>query len=259
MLGGGLNLFSFNYGGLPSPLETARKMGYQVVQTEQELMKADKVPLLGLFSGENMKFRIDNDVNTTEPTLSEMASTALKLLIEADTEGRGVFLFVEGSNIDLAGHDNDAATQVRESWEYDDAFGEITRRVGSSGTVIALADHATGGLALGKNDPGPAYPAYQFFVRRLARAKSSIKVVNTLVLFFLVICFCLLEFEFFYCFWSNLSFRCSRQCHAFRGAICARTRCPASLVKKQRRTAIHLGIGRTNQRQRLHLVVNMGS
>lgn len=52
--------------------------------------------------------------------------------------------------------------------------------IGPSGTLISVADHATGGLVLGRNFPGPAYPnPYAFFVRRLARAKSSIQSLAT--------------------------------------------------------------------------------
>ncbi len=49
-----------------------------------------------------------------------------------------------------------------------------------SGTLVSVADHATGGLALGTNYPGPSYPdPYAFFVRRLARATSSIEVLSS--------------------------------------------------------------------------------
>ncbi len=122
ILGGGGDVFSFRYGNQSSPLETARSKGYQIVETRQQLLAASKTPLLGLFSNRSLPYRIDLPRNSSVPSLSEMAASALKLLIQADNMGKGVLLFVEGSEIDLAGHDNDAATQVRESWEYDDAF-----------------------------------------------------------------------------------------------------------------------------------------
>lgn len=59
-----------------------------------------------------------------------------------------------------------------------DAFDTVRSRVGLKGCVISLADHATGGLVLGRNYPGPSYPdPYAFFVRRLVRAKASIEAV----------------------------------------------------------------------------------
>lgn len=204
ILGGGKDIYSFPYGGLASPLQVARAQGYQVIETKSELLASTvKAPLLGLFAKRNMRYRIDLDANSTEPSLSEMASVALRLLIEADTEGKGVVLFVEvfvffvfllllfsvvvllqGSEIDLAGHSNDAATQVRESLEYDDAFASLLPMVGSTGTLVSVADHATGGLVLGRNFPGPVYPnPYIFYVKRLASARSSIQnLANRIVI-----------------------------------------------------------------------------
>jgi alkaline phosphatase len=179
MLGGGQSQYGFRYGGTTSPIDQARARGYTIVQTRAQLAAATAAPVLGLFASKNLDYAIDRPADSTQPTLPEMATEALRLLRAADTDKRGIFLFVEGSFIDLAGHSNDAATQVRESREYDDTFKLMVDLVAKSGgTVISLADHATGGLALGRNFPGPSYPdPYLFFVRRLERAQSSVQQV----------------------------------------------------------------------------------
>ncbi len=175
LLGGGMSAYSFRFGGRASALDEAVARGYRIVQTAQQLAAAAAAPVLGLFAADRMEFVIDAAANSTQPSLAAMALGALRLLRAADKDGKGVFLFVEGSFIDLAGHDNDAATQVRESHEYDDTFRVLADAVGAAGTVVSLADHATGGLALGRNYPGPTYPdPYAFFVRRLATAKMSV-------------------------------------------------------------------------------------
>lgn len=50
IFGGGLDTYSFNYGGKPSPLETALQLGYTVAKTADEMMALKKTPVLGLFA-----------------------------------------------------------------------------------------------------------------------------------------------------------------------------------------------------------------
>jgi alkaline phosphatase len=109
-LGGGAEVYEFPYGG-KSALKSAKEQNYTIVSSAEELRAVQKTPVLGLFAENRMKFAIDRHDSDVEPSLKEMTEKAIDLLKGSD---KGFFLFVEGSLIDIAGHNNDAATQV--SW-----------------------------------------------------------------------------------------------------------------------------------------------
>jgi alkaline phosphatase len=103
-------VYEFPYGG-KSALSSAKQQNYTIVSSAEELRAVQKTPVLGLFAENRMKFAIDRHDSDVEPSLKEMTEKAIDLLKGSD---KGFFLFVEGSLIDIAGHNNDAATQV--SW-----------------------------------------------------------------------------------------------------------------------------------------------
>ena len=59
-------------------------------------------PVLGLFAPSHMSYDIDRNASV-QPSLRQMAEKAISLL---SGNKRGFFLMVEGSRIDMAGHDN---------------------------------------------------------------------------------------------------------------------------------------------------------
>jgi len=63
----------------------------------------------------------------------------------------GFFLLVEGSNIDVAGHQNDPAANFRDALAYDSAFEVVVQFANTNGNtfVVSTSDHETGGLTLG--------------------------------------------------------------------------------------------------------------
>jgi len=77
-----------------------------------------------------------------------MAKIALGLL---STSSNGFFLLVEGSNVDVAGHQNDAAANFWDAFAYDEAVEVVTHTVNDNTLVVSTADHETGGLTLGTN------------------------------------------------------------------------------------------------------------
>ena len=77
-----------------------RQNGYVVVETAEEMKKADGRKILGLFNQSNMLFEIDRK-GSTEPSLAEMTTKALEVLSK---EGQGFFLMVEAGRIDHAAH-----------------------------------------------------------------------------------------------------------------------------------------------------------
>ena len=113
-----------------------RRAGYDVVFTKEELAKARRPGLVGLF-----------DDGEHAPTLAEMVRAALSRL---GADANGFFLMVEGARIDWFCHDNDPAGSVRDTWQFDQAVGvglDYARRRGRT-LVVVTADHETGGLRL---------------------------------------------------------------------------------------------------------------
>ena len=153
MLGGGREWFlpSGKGGSRKDSLDLlarAKDHGWSYVQSPQELARAAKGPLLGLFAAGDMAFSLDRDP-AQEPSLPEMAAKALALLSPAR---KGFFLMIEGSLVDHAAHANDPASHARELLEYDETVRQVLRFARQNGRtlVISTADHETGGLGLGR-------------------------------------------------------------------------------------------------------------
>lgn len=132
--------------------------GYEVVDTKTEMSDAvaagDK-KVLGLFKqgGKTVEmFRVDgSEYPAEEPTLAEMTASALDVL-EKDRDG--MFLMVEGSQIDWEDHANDGEGQIAESLGFDAAVGVVLDWVNAdprrknNTLVIVVADHDTSGFAI---------------------------------------------------------------------------------------------------------------
>lgn len=82
----------------------------------------------------------------------ELVAAALRLL---SRNARGFVLFVEGSQIDWAAHDNDFVGLKAELKDFDSAIraGLAFAKAGSETLLVVTADHETGGLALVGEQP----------------------------------------------------------------------------------------------------------
>ncbi len=122
-------------------IEEARKIGYTVCRTREELTAAPDGKVLGLFARSSMT------TEPPEPALAEMTSEALRRL-----EGRkeGFFLMVEGSQIDYAAHDVDQAKTLDQMLKFDEAIRIALAFAEKDGRtlVVVTADHETGGLVI---------------------------------------------------------------------------------------------------------------
>jgi alkaline phosphatase len=102
-------------------------------------------------------FWVDDSISypAGEPTLAEMTTAALDIL-EKDRDG--LFLMVEGSQIDWADHANDIEYQIAESLAFDEAVKVVLDWVNAKPSrknhtlVIIVADHDCGGFGI--NGPG---------------------------------------------------------------------------------------------------------
>ena len=94
------------------------------------------------------------------PTQLAMTSAAIELLLSRTSNCSGFFLMSEGSQIDWAGHDNDAKKMIEEFRDFDATIKEIIKFINKNKNtlLIVTADHETGGLQI------------------LKRSKNSIKV-----------------------------------------------------------------------------------
>ena len=163
MLGGGKSFFLPKAAGGKRTdnrnlIDKAKKNGYTVVTTGDELAGVSGGKVLGLFNNSHMNYEVDRDL-TKEPSLAAMTAKAISLLDKdnnkdkEDKEGknRGFYLMVEGGRIDHAAHANDPAGAVGDTLAFDAAvkvaldYAEKNRDT----MVIVTADHETGGLIIG--------------------------------------------------------------------------------------------------------------
>ncbi|MBX4383406.1 alkaline phosphatase, partial [Mycobacterium tuberculosis] len=93
-------------------MDEAKDDGYQLVTNKRELDRVKKTnKVLGLFAEEGMAPELDRE-GTQQPSLADMTETAIDTLKK---NKNGFFLMVEGSQIDWAGHANDAAWAMKDS------------------------------------------------------------------------------------------------------------------------------------------------
>lgn len=109
-----------------------------------DFLKAKKV--LGLFDEDGI------NRSSNKPTQLQMTKAALEFLsLKASSNScNGFFLMSEGSQIDWASHDNDAATMVVEFKDFDQTIAMAIDFVTSNKETLLLvtADHETGGLQI---------------------------------------------------------------------------------------------------------------
>ncbi|UOQ83758.1 alkaline phosphatase [Gracilibacillus salinarum] len=157
LLGGGQNMFlPASEGGNQEELnliDEARKSGFTYAQTRDELGKStdidvdDGEKLLGLFAEDALAPSMHRD-ETVEPSLAEMTEASIDILQE---DKDGFFLMVEGSQIDWAGHANDAAWAMSDTEAFEKAVQEAIEfaKKDRKTVVVVAADHDTGGMTTG--------------------------------------------------------------------------------------------------------------
>lgn len=154
ILGGGLQYFKREDRDLVSEFTQA---GYETAFSRSELQNTSGDRLLGLFAPSGMSRALDRDAET--PSLEEMMDTALQTL---NRNPQGFFLMMEASQVDWAAHGNSVAGVISEMEGFINAVNKVLEFAGTNGDtlVVIVADHETGGMALGKDgfyswDPRP--------------------------------------------------------------------------------------------------------
>ncbi|ETO25087.1 hypothetical protein RFI_12057 [Reticulomyxa filosa] len=119
---------------------------------------SDDLPAIGLFSMSHLPYYLDrltnaNDEYSEVPSLVEMSDRAIHLLdSKYDHPEQGWFLMIEASRIDMCEHSNDPVCLVNEMAEMNDVLQSVFEYAENDGNtlVVALADHETGGVAMGR-------------------------------------------------------------------------------------------------------------
>jgi alkaline phosphatase len=122
------------------------KHGFLPVSSKQELEKASRGKVLGLFNQRDMSFELDRD-KATEPSVVDMTRAAIRLL--HGQSPNGFFAFIESENIDTASHLSDVASMIHDYREFDRAVGlayEFYRKYPRETLILVISDHETGGL-----------------------------------------------------------------------------------------------------------------
>ncbi|MRG85106.1 alkaline phosphatase [Salinibacillus xinjiangensis] len=134
-------------------IKKAKDKNFEFVETRDQLLNSEVEKgekLLGLFAGGALSPELHRG-ETDEPSLAEMTDQAIDVL-EEDKDG--FFLVVEGSQIDWAGHANDAAWAMSDVEAFEAAVQEAIQFAEQDGKtlVVVAGDHDTGGITTGAND-----------------------------------------------------------------------------------------------------------
>ncbi|WP_019424910.1 alkaline phosphatase [Paenibacillus sp. OSY-SE] len=151
LLGGGKDFFlPESMGGKQKErnlLEEAKRSGYTIVEDRNQLQSASGGKILGLFAGRDMAPELDRR-HTNEPSLKDMTAKAIDTLRK---DKDGFFLLVEGSQIDSAGHYNDAAWAMKDTQAFEEAVAlalDFAKKDGNT-LIVIVGDHDTGGMSVG--------------------------------------------------------------------------------------------------------------
>ncbi|XP_068155821.1 membrane-bound alkaline phosphatase [Drosophila tropicalis] len=113
------------------------------VDTVDQLVAVDVTQtdrLFGLFNTDHMKYRMENEEDTTEPSLEQMTRKAIEHLSQNEN---GYFLFIEGGRIDQAHHENWARMALNETTEFSSAIQAARDLTNEDDTLIVVsADHS---------------------------------------------------------------------------------------------------------------------
>lgn len=94
---------------------------------------------MALFTPDHMSYEIDRNPQR-EPSLAEMTTKALQILShKTRNSDKGFFLMVEGSRIDMAGHENDPATHLKDILAYQETIEHVRAFVDSRDDTVMIS------------------------------------------------------------------------------------------------------------------------
>jgi len=141
-IGGGRKFFTKRTDG-KDLAEALKKKNYQIANSIQEVERVSKGKLAA-FLAEEQQAKISEGRGEE---LLRSTNVALNILKQ---NPKGMFIMIEGSQIDWGGHANDTQYIVNEMVDFDKAIGaalDFAQKDGNT-LVIITADHETGGFSL---------------------------------------------------------------------------------------------------------------
>jgi alkaline phosphatase len=141
-IGGGRKFFSKRSDGI-NLNDSLLARGYQIANSIGEVQQVTKGKLAAFLADEQQsKFSEGRGAELVKST-----EVALQLL---KGNKKGMFMMIEGSQIDWGGHDNNTQYIVDEMIDFDNAIGKVLDFATSDGNtlVIITADHETGGFSI---------------------------------------------------------------------------------------------------------------
>jgi len=141
-IGGGRKFFTQRNDGL-NLTDSLKARGYQIANTIAEVQQISSGKLAAFLADEQQpKF---SDGRGDE--LAKSTRVAIDLL---KSNKKGMFLMIEGSQIDWGGHGNDTQYIIDEMIDFDNTIGKVIDFAKKDGNtlVIITADHETGGFSI---------------------------------------------------------------------------------------------------------------
>lgn len=128
-------------------VEELQAAGYSYADSWQALQQLKRPPAVALLAAAGLPSALNNPV---EKPLAKLTEKAL-FLLASDTEEKGFFLMVEGSQIDWCSHANDIACTLAEMHDFALAVQVAKAFVDQhpNTLLVVTSDHETGGLSLG--------------------------------------------------------------------------------------------------------------
>ncbi|MBN7811525.1 alkaline phosphatase [Algoriphagus sp. H41] len=143
-IGGGRKFFE-NRTDEANLLDSLKNRSYQIANSIEEV-QAVKSGKLAAFLADEQQARYSEGRGDELVKSTEVALDLLK------TNKKGMFLMIEGSQIDWGGHANNTQYIVEEMIDFDNAIGKVLEFAKNDGNtlVIITADHETGGFTINK-------------------------------------------------------------------------------------------------------------
>ncbi|GAA0879164.1 alkaline phosphatase [Algoriphagus jejuensis] len=143
-IGGGRKFFA-NRSDSVNLVDSLKSRSYQIANSIEEVQQI-KSGKLAAFLADEQQSRFSEGRGDELVKSTEVALDLLK------TNKKGMFLMVEGSQIDWGGHANNTQYIIEEMIDFDHAIGKVLEFAKADGNtlVIVTADHETGGFTINK-------------------------------------------------------------------------------------------------------------
>jgi alkaline phosphatase len=157
--------------------KVVKNAGYQWIDNRSELLKTNATKIWGSFAEKSLAYDIDRPATRpSEPSLAEMTGKAIQTLSKDED---GFFLFVEGSKIDWAAHNNDIIGMISDVLAFDEAVKEALEFAEKDGNtmVIAVTDHGNSGISIGNPQTSKSYAhtPVDHIIKPLKQAKRTVE------------------------------------------------------------------------------------